>query len=181
MNDTFSFHAPAEAFRHRLDPRWVRLGVAVAMLTIAVASFARWIVASEHAADLRAEAAVEALRRPTVVPSPSPVDMGDDAAMAAADTSLTIARDVFSETGSFSGASTAALAAEVPELIFVDGPSQAPAIVSVEARADVWSAAVMGEPGSCYWVKVTADGVIRFGQGPECTGAAALHADATSW
>lgn len=181
MNDTFSFHAPAEAFRRRLDPRWIRLGVATALLAVAVGSFGRWVVVSERAADARREAALTALREPPVEPALPPPEMGDDAAMAAANTALTIARDVFAATGSFSTASTAALAAEEPTLIFVDGPSPAPSIVSVEARDGVWAAAVMGEPGSCFWIKVTDDGAIRFGRGPECTGAAAIGADATAW
>jgi hypothetical protein len=181
MNDTFSFHAPAEAFRRRIDPRWIRLGAVAAALTVALGSVAQWVVTSERAGDARLETALTALRQRADAPPPPPVELGDDAAMAAASTSLTIARDVFAQTGSFGSASTAVLAAESPALIFVDGPSAAPAIVSVHARDDVWSAAVMGEPGTCFWVKATADGMIRYGQGPECTGAAAAAADATAW
>jgi hypothetical protein len=180
MNDTFSFHAPAEVFRRRLDPRWVRLGVIAALLLAATASFGRWVVASERAADLRREAALAALQRPVASVAPAPIENGDVAAKAAASTALTVARDVFAETGSFSDASTAALAEEQPDLIFVDGPSAAPAIVSVQARDHAWSAAVMGE-AACLWIKVTADGVIRYGDGAECTGAAAAAADRVAW
>lgn len=180
MNDTFSFHAPADVFRRRLDPRWVRIGIVVLLVVIGSVSFARWVVASERTADLRREAALTALRRPASSTAPAPVADGDLAAKGAATTALTIARDVFAQTGSFSDASTAALAAEQPDLVFVDGRSGAPAIVSVDARSNAWSAAVMGDAG-CVWVAVTADGLIRYGDGPECTGAAAAAADRPTW
>ena len=179
MNDTFSFHAPAEVFRRRLDARWVRIGIVGLLVVVAMSSFARWVVASERTADLRREAALTALRRPASSSAPAPVE-DDDLAKAAATTALTIARGVFAETGSFSDASTAVLAAEQPDLIFVDGPSAAPAIVSVDARPDAWSAAVMGDAG-CVWVAVTADGLIRYGDGTECTGTAAAAADRATW
>jgi hypothetical protein len=181
VNDTFSFHAPAEVLRRRVDPRWVRLGVVVTVATLAIGAFAGWVVSSEHAADRRREAALAALDRPAASAAPSPAVFDDDAARAAASTALTAARDVFSETGSFAEASTALLAAEQPELIFVDGPSAAPAIVSVDARSRSWSAAVMGEAGSCFWVKATDDGVIRYGRGSVCTGEAAAAADRMAW
>ena len=180
MNDTFSFHAPAEVFRRRLDPRWIRAGAVMALVVVVTGSFARWVVASERAADRRREAALVSVERPTTSVVPAPLAAGDDAAKAAVATALTIARDVFTQTGSFADASTAILASEQPDLIFVDGPSAAPAIVSVAARDRVWSAAVMGEAG-CFWVKVTADAVIRYGVGAECTGAAAVRADRATW
>jgi len=181
MNDTFSFHAPAEVFRRRVDPRWVRLGVVATLVALVVAAFATWVVASERAADQRRESALDALRQPAVTAAPSPVALDDDAARASASSALLVARDVFTETGSFAGASTATLAAEAPDLIFVDGPSTAPAIVSVAARDGAWSAAVMGDTGTCFWIRATADGRIRYGRGTACTGSAAAGADLTAW
>ena len=181
MNDTFSFHAPAEVFRRRLDPRWIRRAVVLALVLAVVGSFTHWVVTSEHAADHRREAALAELHRPVATVAPTPVGLDDDAARAAASSTLTIARDLFSARGSFADAATAALSAEEPELIFVDGPSTAPAIVSVQARDDAWAAAVMGEAGSCFWVKATSDGLIRYGLGTACTGAAAMAADRTAW
>ena len=51
MNDTFSFHAPAEVFRRRLDPRWIRRGMVLVLVLAVVGSFARWVVTSERTAD----------------------------------------------------------------------------------------------------------------------------------
>jgi hypothetical protein len=181
VNDTFSFHAPAEVFRRRLDPRWIRRGVALVLVLAVVGSFARWVVTSERAADERRDAALAELHRPVASVAASPVVLDDEAARAAASSTLTIARDLFSVSGSFADAATAALSAEEPGLIFVDGPSTAPAIVSVEARGHAWAAAVMGEAGSCFWVKATSDGLIRYGLGTACTGAAAMAADRTAW
>ncbi len=181
MNDTFSFHAPAEVFRRRVDPRWIRSAIVVTVVLSAVGSFSRWVVTSEHAADQRREAALAALHRPVATATPSPVGLDDDAAKASASSTLTIARDVFTQTGTFADAATAVLSAEEPDLIFVDGPSTAPAIVSVEARDDAWAAAVMGDAGACFWVKATSEGLIRYGVGTACTGAAAMAADRTAW
>lgn len=181
MNDTFSFEAPAEMFRRRLDPRWVRAGVLLALAVVAVGTFGRWVVASEHAADARRDAALEALREPAASPVVSPAALDDEAAQAASLSALSVARDVFDRTGSFEGASTGALAEELPDLIFVDGPSTAPMIVSVEAGADAWAAAVMGQDATCFWVRVAASGSTRYGGGADCTGEAAKAAELTAW
>jgi hypothetical protein len=168
-------------FRRRLDPRWVRAGVVVALLTVATGTFARWVVTSEHAADSRREAVLTAAREQAASPVALRPALDDESAKAAANSALTVARDVFARTGSFEEAATAVLAAEVPELIFVDGPSTAPAIVSVDASAGSWTAAVMGDTGTCFWVKATAAGLIRYGTGSGCTGAEAMAAAGTSW
>jgi hypothetical protein len=101
--------------------------------------------------------------------------------MAAAETALTVARDVHSRIGSYADASTDAMAEAVPELIFVDGPSTASAIVSVTADAHAWAGAVMGGDGTCFWVTVTSTGAARYGTGSECTGEAAITAIDLAW
>lgn len=183
MNDTFSFHAPADVFRRRVDPRWIRLGAVTLLVVVAVASFARWVVASENAADRRRAVALGAPQLggpqgpPVETGPPVSVVPAEEAAAAAADTAVSIARDVHARTGSFEGASTALLAQEAPDLIFVDGPSVAPSIVSVLATTRRWAAAVMAEPGRCLWIATNADGLVRYGEGSGCTGDAATDAD----
>ena len=68
-----------------------------------------------------------------------------------------------------------------PSLLFVDGPSTGPSVVSVYAGAAGWAAAVGGAHGTCYWVAVALDGRTRYGTGTPCTGMAALAADRGAW
>lgn len=184
MNDTFSFHAPAEVFRRRLDPRWIRPGIALTVLIVALSAFSYWVVTSERAADERRAAhPVAASELPVPTFAASPV-LDDEAAMTAAGSALDVAREVAAQTGSFGDVATATLADELPDLVFVDGPSTAPVIVSVAAETDAWAAAVMGETDTCFWVKTTSTGAIRYESVTErgdCTGAAAMAADDVAW
>jgi hypothetical protein len=181
MDDAFTFRAPAEALRRRVDPRAVRLALVAAALLATVATFGRWVAASERAS---VRALAEALAAEAAAPATSPVAapvLDDAAARDAATEAMAIARERFEAAASFAAAGTAALSAEAPDLIFVDGPSVAASIVSVEARRDAWAAAVMGPSGACYWVRASAEGLVRYGTGADCTGEAALAAEALAW
>jgi hypothetical protein len=76
---------------------------------------------------------------------------------------------------------TASLSAAQPGVLFVDGPSTAPSVVSVYAGSAGWAAAVHGGGDTCYWVARTPGGRARYGSGTVCTGLAALAADQPSW
>jgi len=101
-------------------------------------------------------------------------------AQQAATTALGTARR-FAATSSIDGATAAAISPLDPSLLFVDGPSTGPSVVSVYAGAAGWAAAVGGAHGICYWVAVALDGRTRYGAGTPCTGMAALAADRSSW
>jgi hypothetical protein len=108
-------------------------------------------------------------------------DPVDRQATSGVEGALELAREVYARTGSFTEAGTMQLAQAQPGLIFVDGPSTAPAIVSVHAADDAWAAAVMTVSGTCLWVRATSAGTARYGAGHACTGSAAMAARQDSW
>jgi hypothetical protein len=180
MDDAFSFHAPAEVLRRRVDPRLLRTAVLATLVVTVTVAFGRWVVESERASDRRAASSEAAAPVPATVPAEAaPAD--DAAAQDAAATSLTIARDLVADGRALADIGPALLAEEQPDLIFVDGPSTTPAIVSVAGGPRTWAAAVMGPTGTCFWVKTTAAGLVRYGTGPVCTGEAATAAAAIAW
>ena len=69
----------------------------------------------------------------------------------------------------------------VKRLIFVDGPSPAPGVVSVASTREAWAAAVMGSSGACYWLRYSAQTGPRTAPTEACTGHAALSAADPSW
>ncbi len=115
------------------------------------------------------------------VVDPEVVALLDEEARAAASASLDAARAAFAETGSWGEAGPLQLTLREPSLMYVDGPSTTPAIVSVHTTDAAWSAAVMGPSGACYWVTTTKDGRTRYGQGTGCTGRDALAASGLAW
>jgi hypothetical protein len=174
MDDAFSFHAPAEVLRRRVDPRLLRTAVLATVVMTVTVAFGRWVVESERASDRRAASSEAAAPVLATVPA-------DAAAQDAAATSLTIARDLVADGRALADIGPALLAEEQPDLIFVDGPSTTPAIVSVAGGPRTWAAAVMGPTGTCFWVKTTAAGLVRYDTGPVCTGEAAAAAAAIAW
>lgn len=104
----------------------------------------------------------------------------DRQARAAAEQALATASEI-AASSSYDEARPAALAAHNQDLVFVDGPSTAPSIVSVYNGAAGWAASVRGANNTCYWVAVTPAGPTRYGTGPACTGMAALAADRPAW
>jgi hypothetical protein len=104
----------------------------------------------------------------------------DSPARAQARTALEHARRALHGKGTIAEAGPGQLAASQGALIFTDGPSPAPGIVSVAVAGRHWAAAVMGLSGTCYWVSLAPSGT-SFGTGELCTGVAALGARDPSW
>lgn len=188
MSDTFSYIAPVMP-RRRVDPFALKLAITSSVLVALLGAFAAFVISHERAADRRREAYEQqvtadqqaqtaALLDPASVPDAATLDIG---AKSTAVDALAAAREIWTETSSLGEAGTARLAVLMPELIFVDGPSTAPTVVSVAASDVSWAAAVMGQSGACYWVRVNAEGEARYGTGRACTGDAALSAAEVSW
>jgi hypothetical protein len=202
MSDTFTFVAPAMP-RRRPEPFTMRLLSVTAVLALVVAGFATFVVRAERAADARqavleeqavarerAEAdrlAVEAeagLARQQTATTTVPAGVArllDAQARDAAGRALALAEGTLGDNGDLSSAGVTELAQLDGGLLFVDGPSTAPTIVSVAASTGSWGAAVLGPSGTCYWVSLDAQGSARYGHGSTCTGQAALAAARVSW
>ena len=104
----------------------------------------------------------------------------DQAAQQAADEALGHAQAVLAEGGSLAEAGAGQLATLGSELLFVDGPSTTPTVVSVAVTDTVWAAAVATSNG-CVWIALTADGAVARDHGEVCTGEAALAARGAAW
>lgn len=191
MDDTFSFVAPVMP-RRRPDPFALRLAVAAAVAVLLVGSFATFVIRHEQAADARRAAleeqriAQEQARTDALLAESSEVDpevMGllDEEAQGSATLAVDLARDAYAATSEWTEAGPAQLTLAQPSLVFVDGPSTSPIVVSIQATGGAWAAAVMGPSGTCYWVKTTSNGATRYGTGVTCTGRAALAAQDAAW
>jgi hypothetical protein len=201
MSDTFTFIAPVMP-RRQVDPFAVKLVTTGVVLLLSICAFATFVVAKERSADTR-HAALEAQERaqeqanadrlasiPDAAAVPDPIGTGpvpagvakllDGQARDAADRALALARGALGR-GDLAAADAAQLAAADPTLLFVDGPSTAPTIVSVAVSSGVWAAAVIGLSGACYGVSIDAHGALRYGHPGACTGRAALAAARTAW
>jgi hypothetical protein len=84
-------------------------------------------------------------------------------------------------TSSLEAAVATSLGSVEHDVLFIEGPSTGPSVVSVFASAAAWSAAVQGSEGSCYWVALSPSGAARYGMGSRCTGMAARAADRDRW
>jgi hypothetical protein len=202
MSDTFTFVAPVMA-RRRLDPfaaRLVALGLA---LVVVVAALGTFVVRAERTADARravlqaqqearevaeaqrlAAVAEAGLARRETAMSAVPAGVArllDEQARDAAERALALAQGALGRTGDLSAAGVAELTQRDEALLFVDGPSTAPTIVSIARTALSWGAAVMGPSGTCYWISLGAGGDVRYDQGTTCTGQAALVAARGAW
>jgi hypothetical protein len=178
MDDTFTFVAPVMPGR-QFDPFALRLAACATVLTLLLGCFSVFLVAHEHAADARRMALQAQARKAatddaaTATTGTTPGGIVDVEAQSSLERALTLARAVLREDGSFSGADPAALQELQPSLVFVDGPSTAPRIVSVAAGRSGWAAATLGASGTCYWVRAAVGGTTVHGSGRACTGAAA--------
>jgi len=169
----------------------------LAVVGVLIAGFATFVVDQQRAADRRRAAtvatqqaeqhaqaqAVAALGGAPDDGTASPAAVGgvlNRQARDAAALALTVAAQIASGS-SYDDARPAALAAHDQSLLYVDGPSTAPSIVSVYNGAAGWAAAVRGAGDTCYWVAVTPEGLTRYGTGSDCTGMAALAADRPAW
>ena len=190
-DDTFSFVAPVMPRRH-VDPFALKLAVAAAVVVLLAGSFAIFVVRHEQAADhARAElreqiaaqeqAQADALLAQASVVDPQVMALLDEEAQRAASVSLDLAEGAFASGASWAEAGPLQLTILQPSLMYVDGPSTAPAVVSIHATRDRWGAAVMGPSGTCYWVTTSSAGLTRYGAGRECTGRAAFSAGDPAW
>ena len=197
MDDAFSLIAAQMPRTRRVSPFALRAAVAIALVGMLITSFAMFVAGQQSAADARRAAltaeqiaAREADARAAALAEVSPssirpqgvaVDRLLDAqARDAAEVALETATQIVSAT-SIDRAIPEALAAANHDVVFVDGASRGPSVVSVFASTTGWSAAVHGSGDGCYWVALGADGQIRYGVGSPCTGMAALAADRRSW
>jgi len=200
VSDTFTFIAPVMP-RRRTDPFAVKLAAFGVVLLLLISAFATFVVAQERSADAR-HAALEAgtaaeqqanadrLASIPAAASTDPVVTGpvpggvakllDGQARDAAERALALARGALGR-GDLATTDAAQLADADPTLLFVDGPSTAPTIVSVAVSGGVWAAAVMGLSGECYGVSIDAHGAVRYGHAGACTGRGALASAQTAW
>jgi hypothetical protein len=180
MDDTFTFRGRMP--RRRVDPLALKAAVAAALIIAATGVFAKFVIDSERRSVARAAAAAPAATTGTDV-APAFIDPEiDEPARSAAQTALAAAVDTLARGGSPADAGPNELAKLGNGLIFVDGPSTTAQVVSLAAGGDTWAAAVMGASGTCFYARVTLDGVQTFGTGAECTGGdALLAATLPSW
>ncbi len=201
MDEAFSLVAAQMPRTRRITPFAVRMTVMATIALVLIVGFAIFVAGQQRAADARramvvarenAQQHAEAL---AAAEQAAAVDVSIDGSHAAtgkasallnaqardaAATALGIAGRLAS-TSSYDSARPAELSAVNPELLFVDGPSTAPSVISVYTGAAGWAAAVHGANDNCFWVAVTPAGVTRYGTGSTCTGMAALAADRPSW
>ncbi len=191
MDDTFTFVAPVLP-RRQVDPFALKLAIAATAFVALVGSFGSFVVGRERAADgeraaLEASVVAEEQARVEMLLSEAPGSDATVAANAADEPARQAARRAAelavaaTTAGSYALAGPAQLTTGEPTLLFVDGPSTTPTVVSVVAERDAWGAAVMGSSGTCYWIAVAGGGATTYGTGSTCTGVAALAAAATSW
>jgi hypothetical protein len=190
-DDTFSFVAPVMPRRH-VDPFALKLALAAAVLVLLAGSFATYVMRHEQAADharaelqdeiaAQQEAQAEALLDQASVVDPEVVAVLDEEAQRAATVSLELAEEAFASSSSWAEAGPLQLTLVQPSLMYVDGPSTSPAVVSIHATRAGWGAAVMGPSGTCYWLTTSSAGLTRYGTGRECTGRAAFAAADPAW
>ncbi len=194
MDDAFSMVAARGPRTRRLTPFTTRLVVVGVAMAVTIGVFGIFVAGQQRAADARRasllasqraamqrEAAAAEIDGEPVGPDGSAVvDLLDSQARAAGTAALDAAGRAAASDG-LDAATAARLATLEPDLLFVDGPSTAPSVVSVYAGPAGWAAAVQGGDDLCYWVARTATGRERFGTGTACTGLAALAADAPTW
>ena len=196
MDDAFRLVASQMPRTRRLTPFEVR---AIALLVVAamlMASFAAFVVHQQRAADARRAQAIARQQAADLASAQQTQDAAlaegiaadgatveglldreaRDAATAALATAMRLA-----EAHGADAVTAAALSAADPDVVYVDGPSTAPSVVSVYAGSAGWAAAVHGGGDTCLWVAFSAPGRERYGAGATCTGVAALGADNPSW
>jgi hypothetical protein len=173
MNDSFNFGRQARPKpRVSLDPRLVLSAVLLVLVVFAIygtmhlfSSSGKQIARTERSIVSSADAA------------------RDVAAQSALASSLQTAKLAFVDGGDdYTSAGPGQLSALDPSLTYTDGPSTNPTVVSLAATHTTWSAAVMSESGTCFWVDDDVNtGAATYGHGTPCTGAAAAAAAGSSW
>lgn len=189
MDQTFNFRAAPEPWHRRLNPRAIAFAVAAFLVVTGFVAFALWVAESERRSlERTADADVAAPMVGTMAGNDEmttgdadPDHSIDAAARSAARTALNAARQAARGRATFLDAGPGQLTPLASELIFVDGPSQAPGVVSVASTRDVWGSAVMGPSGTCYLVRFSPVDGVSYGTGVGCTGGEALTIRGSSW
>jgi hypothetical protein len=196
MDDAFSLIATEMPPSRRVSPFGRRAAAASLVVLLLTVTFATWVVGQQRAADERRSAAMAAqvaareaeARAAAAQATASPIhasrrvvnDLLDEQAQEAASAALASAIQV-ARASSLEAAVATSLGSVEHDVLFIEGPSTGPSVVSVFASAAAWSAAVQGSEGSCYWVALSPSGAARYGTGSRCTGMAALAADRDRW
>lgn len=168
MDDAFAFVAPVMPKR-RVDPFALKAAAISTVFVAMVGAFGAFVVDHERAADARAEATVRVYQATDLTASV------DGQARDALQAATAIATDAFARTSSYTNAGIGRLTDAEPDLLFVDGPSQSPGVVSIVATDSVWAAAVRSDSG-CRWIVLASSGPARRGIGDTCTGRDAMAA-----
>ena len=191
MDQTFNFRAARVPLRRRLSPRKMAVAVSAFVVLFGLVSFSIWVVGSERRSIERAARSEDASAMVGTISGTGDVldetstlagRLAIDAtARADARAALVAARRAAAGPATFLDAGPGQLGATGSALIFVDGPSQAPGVVSVASTRDAWGASVMGPSGTCYLLRFAAGEGATYGAGQVCTGAAALMVSDPSW
>jgi len=173
MNDSFNFGRQARPKpRLSLDPRLALSAVLLVLVAFAIygtmhlfSSSGKQIARTERSVVNSADAAK------------------DVAAQSSLASSLQTAKLAFVDGGdNYTSAGPGQLSALDPSLTYTDGPSTNPSVVSLAATDTTWSAAVMSDSGTCFWIHDDVNvGTTMYGRGTPCTGAAAAGAAGASW
>jgi hypothetical protein len=189
MDNTFSYRAAPLPLRRRIDPRRIKLAVVAFVMLSAFVAFSGWVIASERRSE--ALAAGQAAEAPLVghfegvdadseVAAPA-LPIVDAPARADARTALATARVAVRGRATFDDAGPGQLSEIERSLVFTDGPSPAPGIVSIASSGGRWAGAVMGTSGTCYWIRLGHTGTTFGSSDTLCTGFAALSANDSAW
>lgn len=192
MDQTFNFRAAPVPLRRRANPRVIVFTVAALMVVSTLIWFSMLVVGSERRSMERAARAEDSTAMVGTISGADDVfdetipGVGrlaiDSTARADARTALVVARRAASGSANFLDAGPGQLGANgAAAMIFVDGPSQSPGVVSVASTRDTWGAAVMGPSGTCYLLRFAPGESVTYGVGQVCTGAAALMVSDPSW
>jgi hypothetical protein len=198
MDDAFRLVASQMPRTRRLTRFEVRAIAVSVVAAVVVASFAAFVVHQQRAADARRAQAIarqqaadaadaqqsataeDALAQDTAAAGATVEGLLDREARDAATAALVTATRLADARGP-EAVTAAVLSAADPDVVYVDGPSTAPSVVSIYAGRAGWAAAVHGGGDTCLWVAFSAPGRERYGTGTMCTGVAALAADSPSW
>jgi hypothetical protein len=182
--DTFGYQTTER--QRRLDPRAFKLAVLTGLVVFSVGTFARWVANSERSSLAKIHASEGAGAGSNPLTAASAVAVGaavaDASAKDAAEQALGAAQGAFAAHGTLEGVDATALALTDSSVTFVAGPSTGAQVVSTITTSTAWAGAVMSSSGSCFAVRLAANGSVTYGTGPEeCTGSAALTASDPSW
>jgi hypothetical protein len=193
VSDTFAFRSVPVPLHRRVSPRMMKAALLGLVVVFAVGAFARWTIDSERASFARDAGHSQGFAPIVQI---SYADSGTGASVSGVDgisTADAAAQDVLRRTTTrarvaaghpldLAQAGPGELSGRIKGVVFTDGPSLSPRIVSVAATPEGWAAAAMSDSGLCFGVRLDGDGTQRFGTVlTSCTGAQAMGVAGTSW